>query len=1169
MVNKSSLTSSDDDIMVSSNTLSGDTTPNSYNSLVLKSDSSTPSVMSSIDLENPKNRTPMKERINKLQPLINDESALFFDSECLKKRINWSKVKKGHNQIDSIDTPDPAMLLSDLPTYSPKLYTLINKIEALDKADLKQDGTLYKHMIFTDMKSNSHGIKMLASVFAAKGMNLGFNAEQNPGYDQENDEEDIGEDAKGSENKKTKTKVKKFQKIYMLDDNKLHNTKSNNFYIMSSVNVFDQPLSVQVKKDMLSRFNSRPDNVHGENIRFMLMDSGFKEGIDLYDLKYIHIFEPQTTPADQKQVIGRGTRTCGQKGLRFHPSNGWPLHVQIYDMSIPKELQGYMGGEENLFNLYLKSLNLDLRLFNFVKDLEDATIMGSVDHDLNKNIHSFKITGGAKKKALSLSDIDTNDLNPALGMAMVERLLTDRLRLEPVKSMSHDQMKTYINSKFSKHKWDKAKMENLCEEKSGGSGNMLTFTPTQGFIKDYFTPQAPVKGMLLWHSTGSGKTCSAIATASNEFEKQGYTILWVTRTTLKNDIWKNMFDMVCHEVLRSKISDDGLIMPSQQPKRMKLLSNSWRIRPMSYKQFSNLVSKKNANYDKLVKINGEHDPLRKTLIIVDEAHKLYGGGDLSSIERPDMPAFHKSLMHSYAVSGQDSVRLLLMTATPITTSPMEMMNIVNLCKPIEQQLPTHFDDFTKKYLNRDTVKFSPTGLQKYFDDIVGIVSYLNREKDARQFAQPIIHHIKTPIVKMNDVYEYDKRVTRHIALESTEPVKKQINDFVESLKGELSDLDPNKFHTLLDECKSKPYQTDDTTLSDKYDKKCNNVTKKHIRNIVNRSTQYVKKVRSVIKELKDDIKRLNTNKQNKINYIKEWEKQDPERWIQFKNSAYYNIRYNCGKTVKSNISFDEMVTSHDDIIPYVEAINECDEKINEIQEALKIKVNAYKTRIDELKTMIKDGQLNDIEKSVVRSAIKDRQKLTRKIVAKVRRETKKRIGLIDKDKADLVKRRKKTIKNIKNKIKADIKVEMVEQKRFDKESKAMKKIMRKTGDYKDEINNNVLKEFIVNEKISLKESLTNLHTEYDKELKVKTEKTQMKEDKMAAQLLKQQDNERNRMARIEIKERKAEERTKKQREKELNRMARIEIKEQKTAERTKKQREKELKKMNKTKKNGA
>ena len=46
---------------------------------------------------------------------------------------------------------------------------------------------------------------------------------------------------------------------------------------------------------------------------------------------------------------------------------------------------------ENTFDLYMKSLNLDLRLFNFVNDIEEATIKGSVDYDLNKNIQLNKI----------------------------------------------------------------------------------------------------------------------------------------------------------------------------------------------------------------------------------------------------------------------------------------------------------------------------------------------------------------------------------------------------------------------------------------------------------------------------------------------------------------------------------------------------------------------------------------------------------------------------------------------------------------------------------------------------------------------------------------------------------------------------------------------------------
>ena len=436
----------------------------------------TPSSMSSIDLENPKNRVPFKERISELNKLINDETNVNYDSDCLRKRTNWSKTKNEYNLIDNINAVDPQIILDDLRSNSPKLYTLMKKIEALDESDLKNEGTLYKHMIFTDMKTSSYGVKIIGSVLAAKGLKHGYKASKNDEYDPVN------------------KKDKKFNTIRMLSDEELQQNKHNNFYILSSVNIFDQPLSVTTKKSILDRYNERPANIYGKNVRFIIMDSGFKEGIDLYDIKYIHIFEPQTTNADQKQVIGRGTRTCGQKGLRFHPTNGWPLHVNIYDMNIPEEVRDYFGGMENTFDLYMKSLNLDIRLFNFVNDIEEATINGSVDYDLNKNIHTFSITGGAKKpKSYSLPDID--DMNLEIGFAMAEKLLEHRLRMEPKPELSHDEMRTYINKNFAEYKWDKAKMENLCETKQGGS-NLLTYTPTQGFIKDYFTPQANTKGQV-------------------------------------------------------------------------------------------------------------------------------------------------------------------------------------------------------------------------------------------------------------------------------------------------------------------------------------------------------------------------------------------------------------------------------------------------------------------------------------------------------------------------------------------------------------------------------------------------------------------------------------------------------------------------------------------------
>jgi len=99
-------------------------------------------------------------------------------------------------------------------------------------------------------------------------------------------------------------------------------------------------------------------------------------------------------------------------------------------------------------------------------------------------------------------------------------------------------------------------------------------------------------------------------------------------------------------------------------------------------------------------------------------------------------------MHSYEVSKEDSVKVMLMTATPITNDPMELIKLINLCR--EKQLPDNFHQFSAQYLN-EFGKFTKKGMRQYLDDIAGSVSFLSREKDARQFSQPTLIPVNVPL----------------------------------------------------------------------------------------------------------------------------------------------------------------------------------------------------------------------------------------------------------------------------------------------------------------------------------------------------------------------------------------------------------------------------------------
>ena len=128
---------------------------------------------------------------------------------------------------------------------------------------------------------------------------------------------------------------------------------------------------------------------------------------------------------------------------------------------------------------------------------------------------------------------------------------------------SYANLKHIINRNYSDYKWDKIKVENLCEERPASSSSSsseekeadVSYTNTQLFISDYFTPSLYNRGMLLWHSVGTGKTCTAILTASKSFEREKYTIIWVSRSTLINDVWKNMFGYKPNPVCNANVRE--------------------------------------------------------------------------------------------------------------------------------------------------------------------------------------------------------------------------------------------------------------------------------------------------------------------------------------------------------------------------------------------------------------------------------------------------------------------------------------------------------------------------------------------------------------------------------------------------------------------------------------
>ena len=920
---------------------------------------------------------------------------------CMRKTANFSKILNYH-KFDKA-AYDPKKLNEELVEASPKMVQLLNNIKELDSQDVKYHGKKFKHFIFSDVKEGGYGAKIIASALQANGYNNIL---------------------------KSKNVSNQINAKLYLD---LEKSNYQNFALLSSNSVYGTTFNEKIKKEVLKMYNERPANIHGKNVRLIILDSGFKEGIDLFDVKYVHIFEPSITIADLKQTVGRATRTCGQKGLEFQKNIGWPLYVYNYYLTIPEIVSTSMYVNRSLMENNFKSYNKDedVLLFKNVEKYNDSTMNYSefdsamiqlskqlyelapllaVDYYLTKNIHkatdlnrefmekdyylmggtgaastktnfkrqsdnskffkidSIKCMGKCGKKSTNdipvsidfmkyvykkykhptqllinakanvrqflcnyMKDLD-NKFCKHVNLEWSQRYIKiphiiekynnlldikkDLLALElvinneeePVNikyplilykgnnvtrtrtksksksksnsvstrsskksyktsykniftKMSFIKMRDYIKTNYNSKEfiWEPIEVVNKCVDapkENATNTNSITLNPTQTFIADYFTPASPYKGILLWHSVGTGKTCTGVATASSSFEKEGYSILWVTRTTLKGDVWKNIFDQICHVILVDEINK-GLIVPEDMSERKRLLSKSW-LEPMSYKQFSNLLAGKNAIYDILLDRNGSRDILYKTLIIIDEAHKLYGG-DLKPTERPNMEIMENLISNSYKVSGANSCKLLIMTATPFTNSPLELFALTNLFMTHEsEKITTNKEEFKKQYMTSQNI-LSESGVKVLANKLSGYISYLNREKDPTQFAQPIM--INVPIL-MSHVENEDLRDAVYLN-SNLNSIEKDIDALIISLRAKIKEEKSDY------KSKKLPYKNKEIPqhITNELDTILKNI--KSMEDKINGYKQNKDDAKDKMKELKDKLKTIkNSLLQEYILYTK-------------------------------------------------------------------------------------------------------------------------------------------------------------------------------------------------------------------------------------------------------------------------------------------------------------
>jgi hypothetical protein len=258
----------------------------------------------------------------------------------------------------------------------------------------------------------------------------------------------------------------------------------------------------------------------------------------------------------------------------------------------------------------------------------------------------------------------------------------------------------YILPKVSAHP-----SQSTCDEVGGVRVRDRTFINpdnAQLFFNANFNPGSFANGEIVVHSVGSGKTCLAIRVAS-DFARAGFRIVWVTKTSLKNQVLKNHMSEICNLLIRAEY--DRILwlqgaeaaaewiesLPSQTSfqnvlKTLKGLGMDWIN--LSYRQLSNALEDEPLNpygrdwnfQGELAMLGKQADPLRKTVLLIDEAHKMFTG-ELDQTELPNVDIIHKRIQQSYKLSGPQRCRVLFLTATPTTDTFLPLFNMLNMLHP--------------------------------------------------------------------------------------------------------------------------------------------------------------------------------------------------------------------------------------------------------------------------------------------------------------------------------------------------------------------------------------------------------------------------------------------------------------------------------------------------------
>lgn len=279
---------------------------------------------------------------------------------------------------------------------------------------------------------------------------------------------------------------------------------------------------------------------------------------------------------------------------------------------------------------------------------------------------------------------------------------------------------------------DKDDFDTLSKKKC--SQTEFTLSSNQRFIKNFLSPLTPYNGLLLYHSVGVGKTCTAISIAEQYHRLYQKPILVILSSTLIDNFKKQIFDITKYDITTEQsnlctgttypdlIYDKALLKPEALEKTINKIIND-RYKFMGYKKLVSIFNQTMEKIKKQEKDVSKHekqfyDKIKEyfsdRLIIIDEAHNLRNSSEKGT--KQTAQTFWNLLKYT------DNVKLVLLTATPMFNSVTEIVWLLNLLLTNDKRPNIKVNDIFDKF-----GQLSTHGRNQLMEISRGYVSYMRGE----------------------------------------------------------------------------------------------------------------------------------------------------------------------------------------------------------------------------------------------------------------------------------------------------------------------------------------------------------------------------------------------------------------------------------------------------------